>query len=95
MNPIFTDIVGENVKVVRSKDPSLVGRRGLVFKESKNMVYLLENNREVQLPKNIIELEIKGKIYDMSRLMIRPEDKIRKIDRKSTRLNSSHPRNDL
>jgi hypothetical protein len=54
----------------------------VVVEESKNMIYIIENDREIALPKKIIDLEIKGKIYDMSRLMIRPEDKIRKMRRK-------------
>ncbi|MFP3299642.1 MAG: ribonuclease P protein subunit [Thermoplasmatales archaeon] len=82
MNPLFTDIIGENVKVVRSKDPTMLNRKGVVVEESKNMIYIIENDREIALPKKIIDLEIKGKIYDMSRLMIRPEDKIRKMRRK-------------
>ncbi len=82
MNPLFTDIIGENVKVVRSKDPTMLNRKGVVVEESKNMIYIIENDREIALPKKIINLEIKGKIYDMSRLMIRPEDKIRKMRRK-------------
>jgi len=82
MNPLFTDIIGENVKVVRSKDPTILNRKGVVVEESKNMIYIIENDREIALPKKIIDLEIKGKIYDMSRLMIRPEDKIRKMRRK-------------
>jgi RNase P/RNase MRP subunit p29 len=82
MNPLFTDIIGENVKVVRSKDPTMLNRKGVVVEESKNMIYIIEDDREIALPKKIIDLEIKGKIYDMSRLMIRPEDKIRKMRRK-------------
>ncbi len=82
MNPLFTDIIGENVKVVRSKDPSLLNKKGVVFKESKNMIYMIEEGREIMLPKKVVDLEIKGKVYDMSRLMIRPEDKIRKMRRK-------------
>lgn len=81
MNPMFTDIIGENVKIIKSKDPTLIGIEGKVVNETKNMITIL-NNKEIRVPKRVVFLEINGKIYDMSRYAYRPEEKIRKMRRK-------------
>lgn len=81
MNPIFTDIIGEDVRIIRSKDPTILNFRGRVINESKNML-VVRGVREIKIPKSIVHIEIGGHVYDMSKLRYRPEDKIRKMRRK-------------
>ncbi len=81
MNPIFTDIIGEEVRIIKSNDPNLLGLRGKVVNETKNML-VIRNAKEIKVPKEIVHLIIRGKVYDMSKIRFRPEDKIKKMRRK-------------
>ena len=81
-NILRHELIGLNVKVVRSSNRSLKGRSGLVVNESKNMLTLSRKGRKVLIPKSVATFRFKladGRLVDVdgSRLLGRPESRLK------------------
>ena len=81
-NILRHELIGLNVKVVRSPNRSLKGRSGLVVNESKNMLTLSKKGRKVLIPKSVATFRFKladGRLVDVdgSRLLGRPESRLK------------------
>ena len=52
-------IIGKLAEVTESKDPSLIGRIGLIVGETKNMITLQEKmGRVIHVPKSVVKMKI-------------------------------------
>ena len=81
-NILRHELIGLNVKIVRSPNRSLKGRSGLVVNESKNMLTLSKKGRKVLIPKSVATFRFKladGRLVDVdgSRLLGRPESRLK------------------
>ena len=81
-NVLRHELIGLNVKIVRSLNRSLRGRSGLIVNESKNMLTLSRKGRKVLIPKNVATFRFKladGRLVDVdgSRLLGRPENRLK------------------
>jgi len=81
-NILRHELIGLNVKIVRSPNRSLQGRSGLVVNESKNMLTLSKKGRKVLIPKSVATFRFKladGRLVDVdgSRLLGRPESRLK------------------
>jgi len=81
-NILRHELIGLNVKIVRSPNRSLQGRSGLVVNESKNMLTLSKKGRKVLIPKSVATFRFKladGRIVEVdgSRLVGRPENRLK------------------
>ncbi len=81
-NLVRHELIGLRCKVVASKNKNLVGICGTVVDETKNMLIIETNGREIKIPKNVVTLhfylkeavvEVDGEV-----LVARPEDRIKK-----------------
>jgi len=76
------ELIGLEIKVVKSTNESLVGKQGTIIDETKNTITIKENNKETKLLKTAIvfETEINGKTVqvDGKEIAKRPEDRIKK-----------------
>lgn len=75
------ELIGLGVSVVRAADPSLVGVKGRVVDESRNMLIVESGGREKSLPKSgtRFRFEVEGGVeIDGSEILYRPEDRIKK-----------------
>jgi len=78
-NFLRQEFIGLKAKVLASKDPSLKGIEGTIIDETKNMI-IIETNRGIKkIAKDIVKLEINGKIVEGRKIKYRPEDRIGKI----------------
>ncbi|MBT6995314.1 ribonuclease P protein subunit [Candidatus Woesearchaeota archaeon] len=69
------EIIGKKIKVVDSKNKSLVGLTGDVVEETKNTITL---SNKKKLLKSHVTLEIGKEIVDGKSLQKKPEDRIKK-----------------
>ena len=69
------ELIGSQLEVVDSKNKSLIGIKGKIIDETKNML-ILENGKK--LIKTQIKIKINGIILDGKKLALRPEDRIKK-----------------
>ena len=81
-NILRHELIGLNVRIVRSPNRSLRGRNGLIVNESKNMLTLSRRGRKVLIPKNVATFRFKladGRLVDVdgSRLLGRPENRLK------------------
>ncbi|MEM0364336.1 MAG: ribonuclease P protein subunit [Candidatus Nitrosocaldus sp.] len=80
------ELIGLELMVEESSDPTLKGLHGKVVFESKNMLYIKVDSKVKALPKAIVRLVLT--LPDWSRCKVegkdligRPEDRIERIDR--------------
>ncbi len=75
------ELIGLNVRIERSADPSLVGVKGRIVDETKNMLVIDRGDREIRAAKNAVELRFDdyGILLDGKRIRYRPEDRIKKV----------------
>ena len=81
-NILRHELIGLNVKIVRSPNRSILGSSGLVVNESKNMLTLSKKGRRVLIPKSVATFRFKladGRLVDVdgSRLVGRPESRLK------------------
>jgi ribonuclease P protein subunit POP4 len=69
------ELIGKKIKVVDSKNKSLVGMTGNVIEETKNTITL---SNEKKLLKSHVTLEIGKEIIEGKMLQKKPEDRIKK-----------------
>lgn len=72
-------LIGLDVRVASSRDPTLVNLNGKIVYESRNMLYMKIDNTIKMIPKSIIRLEsTDGSIIEGNDIIGRPEDRIRR-----------------
>jgi ribonuclease P protein subunit POP4 len=81
-NILRHELIGLNVKIVRSPNRSLRGKTGLVINESKNMLTVSKKGRKVLIPKSVATFRFKladGQIVEVDgrRLVGRPESRLK------------------
>ena len=81
-NILRHELIGLNVKIVRSPNRSILGSSGLVVNESKNMLTLSKKGRKVLIPKSVATFRFKlvgGQIVEVDgrRLVGRPENRLK------------------
>ena len=69
------EIIGSKIEVISADNKNLVGVKGKIIDETKNML-ILDNGKK--LIKSQITIKIKGIILDGKKLALRPEDRIKK-----------------
>lgn len=81
MNLRKHELIGLQVAVVRSPDPTLVGVHGLVVDETRNTIVVEAAGREKRVPKAgaRFRFEVQGGVeVDGEEILFRPEDRVKK-----------------
>jgi len=77
------ELIGLHVTITDCKDPSWVGKSGLIIDETKNTFHLeIKNEKKIIAKKNAtFEFEYNNKkiTIEGSKIMYKPEDRIKKI----------------
>lgn len=81
-NILRHELIGLNIKISNSTDPTLRVIRGLVVDESRNMLTITRKGRTVKVPKSVATFRItleSGAVVDVdgSRLVARPENRLK------------------
>ncbi|RLF91617.1 ribonuclease P protein subunit [Thermococci archaeon] len=71
-------IIGKEVEVLASPDPSLIGVRGEVIDETRKTLKILRGSKAVVLAKENVVLLIDGLRVDGKLLLGRPEERLKK-----------------
>ncbi|MGP6219841.1 ribonuclease P protein component 1 [Caldiplasma sukawensis] len=83
MDEFCGEYLGKYMEVTSSKNPSLLGVKGTITWETKNMLYLNTGERTLMIPKNIIafRLEESSRIVDGRYICYRPEERLKSYRR--------------
>ncbi len=77
------ELIGLHVKIKDCKDPSWIGKSGIIVDETKNTFLLEIEDKKKKIAKNIasFEFEYKGKRITIngSKIAFRPEERIKKV----------------
>ena len=81
MNLRKHELIGLEVAIVGSPDPSLVGVRGLIVDETRNTIVVESAGREKRVPKQgtRFRFDVQGGLeVDGVEILFRPEDRVKK-----------------
>lgn len=83
-NVIAHELIGIDVKIVESRDPTLEKVSGKIVYETKNMIMLNANNKMKMIPKKVVKLALELPdnsecLVNGSDLVGRPEDRIQRL----------------
>ena len=73
------NLIGKNIEITKSKNKSLIGVKGKVIDETKNMIRL-DNQKKLIKSQSTFKIKIKNNTYEIDGkvLQTRPEDRIKK-----------------
>ena len=72
------DLIGQNVKISNSTNKEIIGIKGKIIMETKNMIIINTENQKKSIPKNICQLSNKNGIIqtDSTKLSKRPYERL-------------------
>ena len=72
------DLIGQNVTISNSKNKKIIGIKGNIIMETKNMFVINTENGKKNIPKNICELSNKQGLIqtDSAKLNKRPHERL-------------------
>lgn len=82
------ELIGHEIEILGASQKSLVGVRGIVVDETRNMLIIHVGGEDMKIPKKYTVFRILTKndvVIDGSKIMFRPEDRIKKIRNKKVK----------
>jgi len=75
------ELIGLNVTIASSSDSTLVGRKGVVVDESRDMLVIEADGKEIKVPKEVVVLAFDDYniMIEGKKIRYRPEDRIKKV----------------
>lgn len=71
----WMNIIGKEAEIIESSNPLLLGRKGIVVDETKNMIKIF-GDKEIMFAKDSVNLLVNGKIVYGREIKFRPVDRI-------------------
>lgn len=72
------ELIGSSIEIVDSKNETLIGLKGKVIDETKNMLELQEGKKTRKILKSQITFKINDETVQGKNITKRPEDRIKK-----------------
>lgn len=85
MNPFLTDVIGSNVTILKHPNPSMVGVKGIVVDERKNVIVIDSEGNEKTIPKVKAVADLNGTVVSLDEIRFRPEEKMKKMRERKSR----------
>ena len=78
-NIVSMNLIGKNIEITKSKNKSLIGIKGKIIDETKNML-ILDNQKKLIKSQSTFRVKIRNNIYEIDGKILqnRPEDRIKK-----------------
>ena len=71
------ELIGKKIKIIDSKNKSLIGIKGFVVNETKNLLFI-ENGKLRKVIKDQCVFDVEGKIIEGKDIAKRPEERIKR-----------------
>ncbi|RLG17415.1 ribonuclease P protein subunit [Nanoarchaeota archaeon] len=78
-------LIGKKVEVKDSRNPSLIGIRGEIVDETKNMLIIRTRKGEVKVEKRICSFEVDGKLVEGKEIVGMPWERLKRRKKVRTR----------
>lgn len=72
------ELIGLNIEIIDSRNKTLIGKKGKIIDETKNMI-TIQNEKKIRMIKKDIIFRTKDKIIDGKEIAYRPEERIKRI----------------
>lgn len=87
------ELIGLGIEVIDAQNTSLIGKKGIVIDETRNMLVIKEDDTTRKLVKDQVTLKIKGQTVPGAMLCMRPEERIKVPSKKLNRITQSVKKN--
>jgi len=71
------EFIGKHLEIVDAKNKKLIGIKGKIINETKNMFKIKTNEKEIKLIKNNITIKINETKIKGTKIQKRPEERIK------------------
>ncbi len=71
------ELIGEKIKIIESKNKSLIGVEGVVIDETKNLLFIETKGKVKKIIKSQCTFDVEGKKLIGSSITKRPEERIK------------------
>ena len=89
LNLIRGELIGLEVEVIDAANPSLIGKKGIVNDETRNLLVIKKDDTTSKLIKDQITIKIKDQTIHGALIKGRPEDRIKITSKKANRITRS------
>ncbi|MEM3891623.1 MAG: ribonuclease P protein subunit [Nitrososphaerales archaeon] len=83
INLLCHELIGLNIKIVDSKEPTLINLNGVVVYETKKTLHISANGRIKVIPKDVCRfaLRLPQRVVEVEgwKLVGRPEDRVKRL----------------
>ena len=71
------EFIGKKIEITKSRNPSLIGLKGKVIDETKNMLTIKTGNRQIKIIKNEVVIKLDKTEIQGKNIQKRPEERIK------------------
>lgn len=71
------EFIGNNIKIINSKNKTLIGLEGKIIDETKNTITIKTQKGNKKILKNQVEFIIKNETITGKKIVKRPEDRLK------------------
>jgi len=72
------ELIGKKIKIIESKNKTLVGIKGIVVDETKNLIFVEDGKKTRKIVKDQCVFDVEGKKVSGKDITNRPEERIKK-----------------
>jgi len=77
---MYSDFIGFSLEVVKSKNNSLVGKKGMVIDETKHLIIIEQDDKKIaKILKSDTIFVINNKKINGNKIIRRPEDRVKLV----------------
>ncbi len=77
---MYEEFIGLDVEIIDSRNKTLIGKKGKVIDETKNLIIIEEQKEKItKILKKGTTFKIKDKIINGNKIIKRPEDRVKLI----------------
>ena len=72
------ELIGKRIRIISSNNKSIIGKTGVVVDETKNMLFIEKDGKEIRIIKDQCVFEIEGKTMSGEETVKNSEERIKK-----------------
>lgn len=71
------EIIGKEIEIIESNNKNLIGKKGKIIWETKNMLTLKSKNKVMHIIKSQVKFKINTQVINGKEIIRRPEERLR------------------
>jgi len=76
---MYEEFIGLSLEIIKSNNKSLIGKKGKIIDETKNLIIIEESEKISKILKKGTIFKINEKIINGNKILKRPEDRVKLV----------------